>query len=211
MSLVLSIERDEAAFLTVTDDPLPLSLVVYRVVTMSSGSKAMVKRQVIVRKMQALESLGSVTNVCSDKTGTLTQGKMVLRKAWVPATGTYSVSESNEAFNPTLGEVSRVDSEPRSQNDQEEGEIVTDEQNGASRVKDNKAFMNFLNVSSLCNLATVFKDKETGTWTAHGDSTECAIQTWASRFGWARSVLTKGASDPEGAKTGDAAWTQIAE
>ena len=89
--------------------------------------------------------------------------------------------------------------------------MVTDEQVGASRVKNNAAFMNFLNVSSLCNLATVFKDKETG-WVGHGDPTEVAIQTFSSRFGWARGFLTKGSSDgTEGAKTGDAAWLQISE
>ena len=168
-------------------------------------------------KMQALESLGSVTDVCSDKTGTLTQGKMVLRKAWVPASGTYLVSESNEAFNPTLGEVTRVDIEPRSKDDSQDGaEMVTDGKMRASKIKENSKFMNFMHVSSLCNLATVFKDKETGEWTAHGDSTESAIATFASRFGLSRAVLTQGAAPEEGDEDDsedeeNGEWTQISE
>lgn len=50
----------------------------------------MVGRNVIVRKLDSLEALGAVTNICSDKTGTLTQGKMVVKKAWVVAEGTKS-------------------------------------------------------------------------------------------------------------------------
>ena len=67
---------------------IPASLVVVLTITMAVGTKIMVGRNVIVRKLDSLEALGAVTNVCSDKTGTLTQGKMVVKKAWVVAEGT---------------------------------------------------------------------------------------------------------------------------
>jgi magnesium-transporting ATPase (P-type) len=214
---------------------IPASLTAVLTITMSMGSRAMVKRHVIVRKLESLEALGGVTDICSDKTGTLTQGKMVVRKAWVPATGVYTVSATNEPFNPTLGEITRGKAEPRSlpkgkdgrpiEDEDDNDETVTDGQAGPSKIRDNKHFVNFLNVSTLCNLAKVFREKESGEWTAHGDPTECAIQTWACRFGWARSNLThignKAADEDaevpddkekelEKAK-GDAPWRQIAE
>ncbi|KAG8623595.1 hypothetical protein KVT40_008571 [Elsinoe batatas] len=56
---------------------IPASLVVVLTITMAAGTKTMVKRHVIVRNLKALEALGGVTDICSDKTGTLTQGKMI--------------------------------------------------------------------------------------------------------------------------------------
>ncbi len=139
---------------------IPASLTAVLTITMAMGSKAMVKKNVIVRKLESLEALGSINDICSDKTGTLTQGKMVVRKAWVPASGTYSVSETNEPFNPTLGEVSVNDVEPRDDKaaSSNEGEVVA--RSGKSdSVKGDEHLENFMNVASLCNLATVFKDK----------------------------------------------------
>ena len=70
---------------------------------MAVGMKTMVKRTVIVRKLDALEALGGVSNICSDKTGTLTQGKMITRKAWIPGVGIYTIDRTEEAANPTSG------------------------------------------------------------------------------------------------------------
>lgn len=195
---------------------IPASLTAVLTITMAMGSKAMVKKNVIVRKLESLEALGSINDICSDKTGTLTQGKMVVRKAWVPASGTYSVSETNEPFNPTLGEVSVNNVEPRdakASRNSGEGEVVA--RSGKSdKVKGNDRFEDFMNVASLCNLATVFKDKETHAWTAHGDPTECAIQTFVTRFAWGRLKLTKGTDADKEVTEKDrtaAKWTQITE
>ena len=70
------------------------------------GMTQMRKRRVVVRQLSALEALGGVTNICSDKTGTLTQGQMVTRKAWIPGVGIYGLTKSNEANNPTRGVIS---------------------------------------------------------------------------------------------------------
>lgn len=63
------------------------------------------KRKVVTRQLSALEALGGITNICSDKTGTLTQGLMITRKVWFPGTGVYSVDDSTDANDPTKGKV----------------------------------------------------------------------------------------------------------
>ena len=59
---------------------IPACLVVVLTITIAVGTKRIVERNVIVRKLDSLEALGAVTDICSDKTGTLTQGKMVVKK-----------------------------------------------------------------------------------------------------------------------------------
>jgi P-type Mg2+ transporter len=53
-------------------------------VTLSAGAKAMARRGVIVRRLDAIENLGSMTVLCTDKTGTLTEGTIGLRETLDP-------------------------------------------------------------------------------------------------------------------------------
>jgi len=50
-------------------------------VTLSAGARAMARRGVIVRRLDAIENLGSMDILCTDKTGTLTEGTIVLSDA----------------------------------------------------------------------------------------------------------------------------------
>ncbi|OBT65448.1 potassium/sodium efflux P-type ATPase, fungal-type [Pseudogymnoascus sp. 23342-1-I1] len=177
---------------------IPASLVVVLTITMAAGTKRMVSRNVVVRTLDSLEALGAVTDICSDKTGTLTQGKMVTKKAWVPAVGTYSVGTSENPVDPSIGDISHSDSAPH-HTSQTEGyhEKVTP---FTDLLEDNTHLKDLLNVASLANLARVYKSEDT--WKARGDPTEIAIQVFASRFDWGRDRFTSG-SEPE--------WSQTAE
>lgn len=84
---------------------IPESLIAVLTITMAVGMKRMVTRKVIVRKLDALEALGGVTNICSDKTGTLTQGRMITKKVWIPGVGIYSVEKTGDPFDPTSGSI----------------------------------------------------------------------------------------------------------
>lgn len=84
---------------------IPESLIAVLTITFVSGMTSMRKRRVLTRKLSALEALGGITNICSDKTGTLTQGQMVTRKAWIPGVGIYTVNNSEDAANPTQGTI----------------------------------------------------------------------------------------------------------
>jgi len=55
--------------------------------TIAIGARRMAARSVIVRRLAALEQLGRVTDVCTDKTGTLTAGAMAATRVWLPCAG----------------------------------------------------------------------------------------------------------------------------
>ncbi|GKT52209.1 sodium- and chloride-dependent GABA transporter 1 [Colletotrichum spaethianum] len=180
---------------------IPASLVVVLTITMAAGTKRMVKRNVIVRNLKSLEALGAVTDICSDKTGTLTQGKMLARGAWLPGMGTYTVENSTSPMDPTTGDIRFDERSPRHLNFKRGGDacgsiVKTEQLLQSSRF----TLAAFLHVASLANLATI--NKKDDQWVARGDPTEIAIQVFASRFDWNRLRLTTGET-PE--------WSEIAE
>jgi magnesium-transporting ATPase (P-type) len=168
------------------------------------GMTQMHKRRVVIRQLSALEALGGVTNICSDKTGTLTQGQMVTRKAWVPGVGIYSVNKSDDASDPSRGYVSlNCTSSDKAKDDKQNEKTQTssaDSQDDKAITEVNPELERFLLASSLCNLATVRYDSTAGKWHTMGDPTEIALQVFAHRFGYGKKTLEA-----------DLKWKQIAE
>ena len=52
-------------------------------ISLAGGMREMVNRHALIRKLASVETLGSVTTICTDKTGTLTQNQMTVTKLWV--------------------------------------------------------------------------------------------------------------------------------
>ena len=147
------------------------------------ATTVMRKANVVVRDLSALEALGGVTNICSDKTGTLTQGAMIVRKVWIPSKSVYTVHDSKDPADPTVGRVTfaEVDGnappqEPEKRDYDQERSAATlkfdvpDEKLNPPKPKQgadaeveatmNPALESFLLSAALCNLATVRHDTE---------------------------------------------------
>ncbi|KAF9102899.1 Na+ ATPase [Mortierella sp. GBA35] len=160
---------------------IPEGLVAVVTLTMAFGVSRMAEVKAIVRRLSSLESLGAVTNICSDKTGTLTQSKMVAVRMWFPKDGYYRITGTG--FTPE-GEIYK-------QGEMVAGDIPTQEElvpNGSG----SDHFLRTLQVASLCNMAELRRTQhpEThGEWAAIGDPTEIALQVLAQKAGLAKPEL----------------------
>ncbi|OBT68554.1 potassium/sodium efflux P-type ATPase, fungal-type [Pseudogymnoascus sp. 23342-1-I1] len=150
---------------------IPESLIAVLTITLAIGIKAMAKGHVIVRRMQALEAIGGITHICSDKTGTLTQGRMIARKVWGPEIGTLGIYDTTDTFDPTSGHA------------------MIDGVEIDKSTELNATLGKLLHAVALCNLSTVYQsidentEKATSSWTAVGEPTDIALQVLAMRFG----------------------------
>ena len=119
------------------------------------GMHQMAKRNALVRKMTAVETLGCTTVICSDKTGTLTKGEMTVRKIF---TGGKAIEVTGAGYEP-------------------KGEFKGYEID----IKNSKSLQLLLRGGLLCNDA-VLEEKE-GKWFVKGDPTEGALVVAGVKLG----------------------------
>ncbi len=132
-------------------------------VTLALGTQRMVKRQALIRKLPAVETLGSVTVICSDKTGTLTQNKMVVQQVH---TGSDSLNVTGQGYAPS-GHFYPMHDEAQVH------PLVAME---------HAELLNLLSACTICNDAML---QETGgQWTILGDPTEGALLSLAAKAGF---------------------------
>ena len=139
---------------------IPEGLPAIITITLAIGVQRMAQRNAIIRRLPAVETLGSVSRICSDKTGTLTLMEMMVVSA-VTAEATYQVS--GHGYAPE-GNITR------------EGEPLSED----------SVLQLVGRVSMLCNDAEI--RKEEGVWKVEGDPTEGALYPFANKLGMERSM-----------------------
>lgn len=134
-------------------------------ISLSTGSSDMVKRNVLVRRIAAVETLGCASVICTDKTGTLTEGKMTMVKMW---SGGVDFNLTGKGFNPNEGGVFFADDEKKDAK-ADIGVVAT------------------LTSGVLCSNTVIHQevDPDDGKtkWTPRGNSSEAPIVVAAAKIG----------------------------
>jgi len=136
-------------------------------ITLAVGVTAMAKRHALIRKLPAVETLGSATVICTDKTGTLTKNEMTVTKLFA-GDGAFDVT--GEGYEP-IGTIREALGEGRE----------------ARRESLPEGLRRLLTTAVLCNGATL--REENGAWQVVGDPTEGALLVVAEKVALRKEEL----------------------
>jgi len=142
---------------------VPEALPAVVTISLAIGVQRMVKRNALMRRLPAVETLGSVSVICSDKTGTLTKDEMTARKIYVAG---------------QVWEISGAGYEPS-------GSFY---KNGSAE-EPTEAVKLLLRASALASDAHVIRSRSDGRWSVKGDPTEGALVTAAAKAGLDKFAL----------------------
>ncbi len=144
---------------------IPEGLPAVLAIVLAIGVQRMAKRNAITRRLPAVETLGAVDVICTDKTGTLTENQMTVRKVF---TMSHEIQVTGEGWAP-------------------QGEFVI---NGAKALPaEHPSLLHLLRIAALCHRAAV--ERQNDRWIAIGDPTEAALLVMAGKGGYEKNDLLR--------------------
>jgi magnesium-transporting ATPase (P-type) len=140
---------------------VPEGLQITLTLSLALSSLSMSKRNVVVKRLSSAETLGSVTVICTDKTGTITEGQMTVKKVWMSG---EILDVSGEGYEP-------------------EGSVYL--KGKELKASDRMDLETLCEIAALDNKATLVPplDRRKYRWTAVGDTTDAALLVMAAKAG----------------------------
>ncbi|TFF88778.1 MAG: calcium-translocating P-type ATPase, SERCA-type [Promethearchaeota archaeon] len=147
---------------------IPEGLPAIVTIALSLGVSRMVEKNAIIRRLSAVETLGSATIICSDKTGTLTQNEMTIREVYV---NKKNISVTGVGYEP-------------------KGEFKID--NKTVELKDDPHFRLLCRIGILCSDAELNYNEKEEDWEIFGDPTEASLLVLGGKIDmWKKELLKK--------------------
>ncbi len=142
---------------------VPEALPAVVTISLAVGVSRMIEKNALIRKLHAVETLGCTDYICSDKTGTLTENQMTIRRIYLD--GKF-IDVKGGGYNP-------------------EGEFILDDK--SIDPVNNLSLEKLVEIGSLCNDSALIHDEEG--WSVTGDPTEGAFVVLAKKAGYDKKEL----------------------
>jgi Ca2+-transporting ATPase len=129
----------------------------------------MAKKKSLIRRLPAVEVLGSATVICTDKTGTLTKNEMTVKQVWMKD---YLYNITGTGY-------------------QDNGDILSTKTGSIIDIKQDEGLRYLLTVCLLCNDATIEDQGEGKSFKIFGDPTEVSLLILGAKVGWSIENLSE--------------------